>query len=185
MLTTLTALFLAALALGCLLFSRMATCQDTQAVHIVPRVRIRPADSALLAGLSATKTFKSNVDLVLVPVTVTDPMNRLVTGLEKGNFAVYQDKKREQTRNLWSDDVPISVGIIWDVSGSMGDKMPNARDGIRAFLETGNPHASSSSSHFLTGRSWFQTSPATLVILKASLCFREPTVKRACWMQST
>ena len=121
-------------------FSVSAAGQDTADVHIKPRVAPKPAshgsDPALRVGVPI---LKSNVNLVLVPVTVTDPMDRLVTGLEKKNFSVYQDKQREQIRNLSSDDAPISVGIILDVSGSMGDKIDRAREAVSQFLETANP----------------------------------------------
>src|SRR5690349_23855305 len=84
--------------------------QDTADVHITPRVDLtakpHAPDPALRAGLPI---LKSNVNLVLVPVTVTDPMDRLVTGLDKSNFTIYQDKQPEQIRNLSSDDAPISV----------------------------------------------------------------------------
>ena len=113
--------------------------QDTADIHIKPRVDPEPArlpDPPLRAGMPL---LKSNVNLVLVPVTVTDPMDRLVTGLDKSNFSVYQDKQKEQIQNLSSDDAPISVGVILDISGSMGDKIERAREAVSQFLETANP----------------------------------------------
>ena len=132
-------MLLAMAAWGCLLFPRLAVSQDSPEVHIVPRVSLPPHGPRLAGNLSRTETLKSSVDLVLVPVTVTDDMGRIVTGLAKSNFVVYQDKRREQIRSLSRDDAPISVGIIWDTSGSMADKMANAREGIKTFLETANP----------------------------------------------
>jgi Ca-activated chloride channel family protein len=122
------------------LFSLSALGQDAAEVHIQPRVNLDKPSSRVALGLRpGAPLLKSNVNLVLVPVTVTDPMDRLVTGLGKSNFSVYQDKEKEQIRNLSSDDAPISVGIIFDVSGSMGDKMQRAREAISQFLETANP----------------------------------------------
>ena len=122
------------------LFPSVIFAQDTADIHITPRVNpdkdSHPPDLALRAGVPI---LKSNVNLVLVPVTVTDPMDRLVTGLDKSNFSVYQDKEKEQIRNLSSDDAPISVGIIFDISGSMGDKLQRAREAISQFLQTANP----------------------------------------------
>ena len=122
------------------ILSLSALGQDTSDVHIKPRVKPAPpspmADPALRTG---APLLKSNVNLVLVPVTVTDPMDRLVTGLDKSNFSVYQDKQKELIRNLSSDDAPISVGIILDVSGSMSDKIDRAREAVSQFLETANP----------------------------------------------
>lgn len=118
----------------------LALGQNATDVHITPRIKATPAaparDPALRVGVPI---LKSDVNLVLVPVTVTDPMDRLVTGLEKSNFSVYQDKQPEQIRNLSSDDAPISVGIILDVSGSMGDKIERAREAVKQFLDTANP----------------------------------------------
>jgi len=132
------------LALAVILLTSMfcltAVGQDTAVVHITPRVGPAPKslapDPALRAGLPI---LKSNVNLVLVPVTVTDPMDRLVTGLEKSNFTIYQDKQPEQINNLSSDDAPISVGVILDISGSMGDKIQRAREAVAQFLETAQP----------------------------------------------
>ncbi|HET7208131.1 MAG TPA: VWA domain-containing protein, partial [Terriglobales bacterium] len=123
-----------------LVFALTVVGQDTTDVHITPRVdptaKLPAPDPGLRAGLPI---LKSNVNLVLVPVTVTDPMDRLVTGLDKSNFTIYQDKQAEQIRNLSSDDAPISVGVILDISGSMGDKIQRAREAVSQFLETANP----------------------------------------------
>jgi Ca-activated chloride channel family protein len=125
------------LSSGFLLSTR---AQDTADVHIQPRINPYVSSNAPELALRAgMPTLKSNVNLVLVPVTVTDPMDRLVTGLDKSNFSVYQDKHEQQIRNLSSDDAPISVGVIFDVSGSMIDKIQRAREAIAQFLETANP----------------------------------------------
>ena len=70
-----------------------------------------------------TKPLKTNVDLVLVPVTITDPMNRLVTGLDQQNFAVYEGKDAQEIRHFSSEDAPVSLGVIFDMSGSMSSKI--------------------------------------------------------------
>jgi Ca-activated chloride channel family protein len=129
-----------ALALALVVLCSLALGQDTPDVHIQPRHNLNPAPPAIASALrTGMPTLKSNVNLVLVPVTVTDPMDRLVTGLDKSNFSVFQDKQQQQIRNLSSDDAPISVGIIFDVSGSMTDKIQRAREAISQFLETANP----------------------------------------------
>ncbi|HEU5400314.1 MAG TPA: VWA domain-containing protein [Terriglobales bacterium] len=86
-----------------------------------------------------TKPYKVEVDLVLVPVTVTDPMNRLVTGLEKNNFIVEDNGKEQQIRHFSSEDAPISLGVIFDMSGSMKDKIEKAREAVVDFFKTANP----------------------------------------------
>jgi Ca-activated chloride channel homolog len=83
--------------------------------------------------------LRMNVDLVLIPVSVTDPMNRLVTGLEKNDFDVFDNNKKQNIQSFSSDDAPVSIGIIFDLSGSMISKLIRARDSILEFIRTSNP----------------------------------------------
>jgi Ca-activated chloride channel family protein len=86
-----------------------------------------------------TKPYKVEVDLVLIPVTITDPMNRLVTGLEKENFTVMDNGERQEIRHFSSEDAPISLGVIFDMSGSMKDKIEKSREAVVEFFKTANP----------------------------------------------
>jgi Ca-activated chloride channel family protein len=109
-------------------------------VHVVPRVQPRPPAESIPGTLDThTRPFKSDVDLVLVPVTVTDSNGRIVTGLGKDNFSVFQDKREEAIQTFSSDDAPVSVGLIFDMSGSMTDKIDKSRDAIVQFMQTANP----------------------------------------------
>src|SRR5260370_26426290 len=72
-------------------------------------------------------------------MTVTDPNDRLVTGLEKENFRVFEDGKEQEVVTFSSEDVPISIGLIFDMSGSMSDKIGKARQAAVQFLRTANP----------------------------------------------
>src|SRR5215472_15130184 len=125
----------------------MAQDSDVDDVHIYPHP---PTDNTNLSNtnvkdaLSATvtthaPTIKQKVDLVLVPVTVTDPLNRLVTGLDKENFEVYEGKEKEEVRHFSSEDAPISLGVIFDMSGSMASKIERAREAVIEFFKTANP----------------------------------------------
>jgi Ca-activated chloride channel homolog len=98
-----------------------------------------PASSVVNAGLKRVDPMKVKVDLVLVPVTITDPMNRLVTGLDKDNFAIYQDKNPQVIRDFSSEDAPVSIGLIFDMSGSMNTKIEKAREAVSEFLKAANP----------------------------------------------
>jgi Ca-activated chloride channel family protein len=80
-----------------------------------------------------------NVDLALVNVTVTDPYNRLVTGLEPDNFRVFEDNVEQEVVNFSSEDVPASVGVILDMSGSMANKIGRAKEAALQFFKTANP----------------------------------------------
>ena len=85
------------------------------------------------------ETLHIDVDLALVNVTVTDPYNRLVTGLEPENFRIFEDKVEQEVVNFSSEDVPISIGVILDHSGSMANKLGKAREAALQFFRTANP----------------------------------------------
>jgi len=91
------------------------------------------------AGKQTTQTLKIDVDLVLVSATVTDSLNRYVSGLEGSHFQVWEDKIEQKVEYFSAEDVPISIGVIFDVSGSMKDKIATARQAAATFLKTGNP----------------------------------------------
>jgi Ca-activated chloride channel homolog len=88
---------------------------------------------------ASNQTVKVDVDLVRVNATVTDLQNRVITGLEKEHFRVWEDKLEQKIENFSTEDEPVSLGIVFDVSGSMKDKISTARDAAVTFLKTGNP----------------------------------------------
>jgi len=110
-------------------------------VHITPRTK--PAETkkpAIDPALDThTRPFRARVDLVLVPVTITDPMNRLVTGLEKDNFQLFENKEKQEIRHFSSEDAPISLGVIFDISGSMSNKIDRSKEAVVEFFKTANP----------------------------------------------
>src|SRR5579864_5128651 len=132
---------------SCLLFCSVGLAQapDVEDVHIAPRLDTdnpsKISEQNVLADTVQTHapTIKSKVDLVLVPVTVTDPMNRLVTGLDKENFAVFEGKDKQEVRHFSAEDAPISLGVIFDMSGSMSSKIERAREAVIEFFKTANP----------------------------------------------
>ncbi len=85
------------------------------------------------------KTVHMDVDLALVNVTVTDPYNRLVTGLDTDNFRIYEDNVEQELVTFSAEDVPISIGVIFDFSGSMANKVAKAREAAIQFFKTSNP----------------------------------------------
>jgi Ca-activated chloride channel family protein len=85
------------------------------------------------------QTMHMDVDLALVNVTVTDPYNRLVTGLDTDNFRVFEDSVEQELVTFSSEDVPISIGVIFDFSGSMANKVSKAREAAIQFFKTANP----------------------------------------------
>ncbi len=119
----------------------LAAQNSTEDVHIQPRVAPEPpkepeGDPALRTH---TKPVKVDVNLVLVPVTITDPMNRLVTGLDRDNFNLFEGRDQQVIKTFSSEDAPVSLGVIFDMSGSMGSKIERAREAVMEFFKTANP----------------------------------------------
>jgi Ca-activated chloride channel family protein len=100
--------------------------------------------------------MRVDVNLVLVPVTVTDPINRLVTGLEKNDFQLSDNGAPQTIKSFATEDAPISIGIVFDLSGSMQGKFVRARKALSEFLRTCNPK----DEFFVVG---FNDRPAVLV----------------------
>jgi Ca-activated chloride channel family protein len=80
-----------------------------------------------------------DVNMVVVNVTVTDPFDRIVTGLEQTNFQVFDEKVEQKIEAFSTEDAPISVGLIFDCSGSMGDKIQKSKEAALQFFRTSNP----------------------------------------------
>ncbi len=119
-------------------------------VHIEPRSApeapktqpvTAPADPSADPGLRYNhgKPQIVDVNLVLVNVTVTDDWNRIVTGLDKENFTVLEGNEAQEVKHFSSEDAPISLGVIFDMSGSMSDKIEKAREAVIEFFKTANP----------------------------------------------
>ena len=83
--------------------------------------------------------IKVDVNLVLVPVTVTDEMGRIVSGLGRDYFSVYDDTQEQPIVSFSSEDAPFSVGLVFDTSGSMRGKLDIARRAAQAFWQSANP----------------------------------------------
>jgi Ca-activated chloride channel family protein len=97
------------------------------------------SDGVVEGALHGDARMRVDVNLVRVPTTVTDPLNRIVTGLEKENFAVSDDNVPQTIRYFSSEDAPITIGVVFDLSGSMASKFVRARKALTEFLRTSNP----------------------------------------------
>jgi Ca-activated chloride channel family protein len=121
----------------------IAQTPDVDDIHVTPRIEPDKVKQQDVLATDTVRThaplIRSKVDLVLVPVTVTDPMNRLVTGLDKENFQIYEGKEQQDLRHFSSEDAPISLGVIFDMSGSMNSKIERAREAVKEFFKTANP----------------------------------------------
>src|ERR1700730_9095574 len=112
--------------------------EDTK-VNIEPRVK--PTAEKETDAIPERRQGRIRIDttLVQVNVTVTDPLNRFVTGLEKEHFKLFEDKVEQLIAQFSSEDAPLSVGIVFDTSGSMGSKLQKSREAVSQFFKTANP----------------------------------------------
>jgi len=83
--------------------------------------------------------FRAEVDQVVVYAAVFDKANQLVTGLTQNDFSVLEDKAPQQITYFGADDLPSTVGIVVDCSGSMRSKIDTVIDAIKLFLSLNNP----------------------------------------------
>jgi len=101
----------------------------------IPQRPKPPAKQDTLPGAN----IRVDTSLVLVPVSVNDPLNRPVSGLEKENFRVFDNKVEQTITQFAMDDEPVAVGLVFDTSGSMGDKLRRSRMAAKEFFRTANP----------------------------------------------
>jgi Ca-activated chloride channel homolog len=111
---------------------------DQANVDVTSGVVRGPALEGVRAHYEDAESLKANVDLVLAPVTVTDQKDRLVIGLEKDNFSVYDQYEWQVIRHISTEDAPISLGIVFDTSNSMYGKIERSREAVVQFLRTAN-----------------------------------------------
>ncbi len=105
-----------------------------------PPVTVVPRPQPVAKAEVLPKTdIRVDANLVLIPVTVTDPFNRFVTGLERENFKIIEDHQEQVISQFSSEDAPLSVGVIFDCSGSMGQKLEKSRLAVAQFFKTSNP----------------------------------------------
>ena len=122
------------------IFLLVATVASAQQVHLEPNARdaIKPAADKQQLSLHLAP-IRVNVGLVLVPVTVTDSMNRPVIGLQKQDFTLTESAEPQEIRYFSAEDSPISIGILLDVSASMKNKIELARNALAEFFNDSHP----------------------------------------------
>jgi VWFA-related protein len=115
--------------------------QPSQSNAVPPRVSIEPRMRPPTDGPSTGRQSNIRVDtnLVQINVTVTDPLGRTVTGLEKEHFKLSEEKVEQQITHFASSDAPLSMGLVFDASGSMGAKLQKSRQAAAMFFRTANP----------------------------------------------
>ena len=100
-------------------------------VSITPRARRPAGDRA--------PNIRSDVNMVLIPVTVTDSRDRPVNDLPSDAFRLLEDDVEQKIVSFWREESPVSVGFIFDASSSMKNRIDKSVAAIRQFLETKIP----------------------------------------------
>src|SRR5690242_9771497 len=113
-------LILATLLAGQQSGAKHETSSSSAQVTITPRTRDKGPEAGETV-LDRPSNIRVDTTMVLIPVAVTDPMTRFVTGLDRENFKLFEDKSEQEILSFSSEDAPLSVGLVFDTSGSMGN----------------------------------------------------------------
>ena len=124
--------------LGCLFLSN-ASAQSADEVHVKPRAVPDVPQAAEYELQVHQKPVRVDVSLVLVPVMVTDTHGTPVMDLNRDDFQLFEGEQPQRVRYFYSEDTPISIGLIVDLSGSMGSKLDRVREAVSEFFKIADP----------------------------------------------
>lgn len=105
-------------------------------LSVQPRTKTASDKNPVLEGRQGN--IRINTTLVQVNLTVTDPLNRFVTGLTKEYFQAFEDKVEQEIAQFSNEDAPISICVVFDTSGSMGAKLQKSREAVTQFMKMAN-----------------------------------------------
>jgi len=120
-------------ALWCGPYAMAQLANADPGVAIVPRLRPAPAIG------DAEPLLRIDSSLVQIPVHVTNAMGKTVDGLKTDNFRILEDRVEQTISTFSMDDAPVSIGFLFDTSGSMKTKMKKSAEAAAAFFRTANP----------------------------------------------
>jgi len=103
-----------------------------------PRVAITPRNTNSTSG-SSRSNIRLDVKVVLVPVTVTDVRDRPVTSLPQDSFRVLEDAVEQRITSFTREDAPVSLGLLFDSSGSMKNRIATSTEALRQVFQTTLP----------------------------------------------
>jgi Ca-activated chloride channel family protein len=116
----------------CVLFSGSTPAQDAAAKS--GQAATPPQDPQQGAEIS----LRVDTTLVQIPVAVTDSLNRFVLGLQKEDFHIFEDGVEQNVAHFSGEEAPLSVGLVFDESGSMDYKLRTSQAAVAQFLKTLN-----------------------------------------------
>jgi Ca-activated chloride channel family protein len=106
------------------------TGQETQ-----PKVSITPRKFEA-RGIRSSSSLRLDVNVVLVPVTVTDPLGKPVTGLSRETFRLLEDGAEQKVTSFLREDSPVSLGLLFDSSSSMKNRIDASVEALKLFFQT-------------------------------------------------
>jgi Ca-activated chloride channel family protein len=114
--------------------------QSSDDVHISPQIRSDKSLSSPSDGVAVhLKPLRVDINLVTVPVMVTDAKGSPVLDLAKTDFKLLEGDAEQRIDYFYSEDTPISVGLIVDLSSSMGNKLDRVRQAVDEFFKNADP----------------------------------------------
>jgi Ca-activated chloride channel family protein len=120
----------------------VAQTQSPEDIYVTPRVQSQPVTPSIanVPVLSTrSRPLRVDVDLVLVPVTVTDVKGKAVMDLHKEDFKLFEGDEEAQVRYFFAQDTPVSVGVVVDLSSSMKNKVNRVREAVDEFFKNADP----------------------------------------------
>jgi VWFA-related protein len=118
-------------ALLATVFGACGLCQDAPQVTIVPRVRPTPE--------RREPAIRFDVKMVMIPANVTDRDDRPILDLHREDFHLFEDTVEQKIESFSIDQAPVSLGIVFDASGSMKNKIDKSFSAVEQFLKTSLP----------------------------------------------
>src|SRR4051794_15442241 len=120
----------------------MSAAVATAAVVLMaqgPAVSIESRQKAKAEDKLSRPDVRIDTSLVLIPVSVSDPLGRPVAGLEKKHFRILDNKEPQTIQTFSMDDGPVALGLVFDTSSSMSRNLAAARRAAALFVAMGNP----------------------------------------------
>jgi VWFA-related protein len=130
--------------LGPVFAGRPAEAREEQRPGAGPRrVEIEPREAKKPAARAGEENRAANIrvekQLVQINVTVTTPLGQVVTGMEKKDFRLFEDEVEQEIVSLSSEEAPLPVGLVFNISHSMGAKLHKSREAAAQSFKTANP----------------------------------------------
>jgi Ca-activated chloride channel homolog len=133
----------------CLVILTFAFCRAQQPQRpSPPPPPPEPQESAPQAPLQSAYTIQRSVDMVVLHVSVTDEHGQFVAGLKPENFRLFEDDSEQKISVVRQEDVPVSMGLLIDNSGSMDNKREKVNAAALTFVKTSNPEDEVFVAHF-------------------------------------